>query len=110
MVVEIPKSAHIGMKWVWTRPLVLAPQTKKVPNRIQNTRVFDASRKAVKAAETIDVAGGAAGTGAVPSSPTGRRPRSDGRLLMNSNTIAAAMASITHMVPMAARHPNASVR
>ena len=32
------------MKCTWIRPLVLAPQMKNVKNRIQNTRVFAASR------------------------------------------------------------------
>src|SRR6202158_6129615 len=44
-----PKSRHIGIRCTWIRPLVLAPQMKNVPNRIQNTRVFAASRNAPSA-------------------------------------------------------------
>ena len=58
------------MRWVWIRPKVLAPQMKKVPNRIQNTGVRDASLSAVKAAAAIALlGGGAGGCGCEPSSP-----------------------------------------
>src|SRR3979490_2733266 len=39
----MPKSRHIGIKCTWTRPLVEAPQMKKVANRIQKTLDFEAS-------------------------------------------------------------------
>lgn len=32
-----PKSPQIEIQWVWIRPLVERPQTKKLPNRIQKT-------------------------------------------------------------------------
>jgi hypothetical protein len=64
-----PKSAQSGMKCVWISPLVLAPQMKKLANRIQNTRVRAASRNAVigenSAAAKEDVVAGGGAAGAV---------------------------------------------
>jgi len=60
---------------------------KKVANRIQNTRVFEASRRVPRAAAMIGaVFGGGAGSGSVPVSPNGLKPRSLGRSRISSNT------------------------
>jgi hypothetical protein len=60
----MPKSRHIGIKCTWTRPLVEAPQMKKVANRIQNTRDFAASRSVPSAAAMIGALfGGGTGSG-----------------------------------------------
>ncbi len=83
----MPKSRHIGIRWTWTRPLVEAPQTKKVANRIQNTEDLEESRSVPSAAAMIGaLAGGGAGSGAVPSSPNGRRPTSLGRSRITIST------------------------
>jgi hypothetical protein len=64
-----------------TRPLVEAPQMKKVKNRIQNTGDVETSRSVPSAAAMIGAEfGGGAGSGSLPSSPNGRKPtRSGGR-------------------------------
>ena len=49
-----PKLTQNGIKCGWIRPLVLAPQMKKVPDRTQNTRVLAACRSASMAAKAID--------------------------------------------------------
>ena len=51
------------------------------------------------------VLGGGAGSGAVPLSPNGRRPRSLGRSRMIISTAKAATASITHTSASAIRQP-----
>ncbi len=79
---------------------------KKVPNRIQNTFVFEASRKVPSAAAMIGALFGGGDTiGSVPSSPYGRRPRSLGRSRMIIATAKAATASITQISASAFRQP-----
>src|SRR5437763_1386307 len=52
---------------------------KNVPNRIQNTGVFDPSFSALNAAAVIaPLGGGGGGSGSAPSSPTARCPTSLG--------------------------------
>jgi hypothetical protein len=69
------------IRCTWIRPLVLAPQMKKVANRIQNTGTSRHRAAVPSAAAMIGaVFGGGAGSGSVPSSPNGRsRRRSAGR-------------------------------
>ncbi len=84
---------------------------KKVPNRIQNTRVFAASRNAPSAAAMIGALfGGGTGSGCVPLSPNGRSPTSLGRSRITSSTAKAATPSITHTSASAIRQPIRSVR
>ena len=102
----MPKSRHIGIRCTWTRPLVEAPQMKKVANRIQNTWDFEASRKVPSAAAMIGVLfGGGAGSGSVPSSPNGRKPTSLGRSRMTSRTKNAETPSMTQTSESATRQP-----
>ena len=69
-----PKSAQSEMKWVWTSPLVLSPQTKKVPASTQKVRLPEASLSALSVAPKTGFAG-AGGMGR-PLSPYETRPRS----------------------------------
>ena len=79
---------------------------KKVANSTQNTRDFEASRRVPSAAATIGALfGGGAGSGSVPSSPNGRRPRSLGRSRMIISTAKAATPSTTQTRPSAIRQP-----
>ena len=55
------------------------------------------------------VLGGGGGSGAVPSSPNGRKPTSPGRSRISSSTADAATASITHISASAIRQPIRSV-
>ena len=48
----MPKSLQSGMKWVCISPTVESPQMAKVPNRIQKTRLAEASASAPKALRT----------------------------------------------------------
>jgi len=83
---------------------------KNVANRIQNTRVFAASRSAPSAAAMIGaVLGAGAGNGSVPSSPYGLKPRSLGRSRMIMSTAKAATPSIPHISASATRQPIRSV-
>jgi hypothetical protein len=91
--------------------LVLAPQMKKVANRIQNTGNFEASRSVPSAAATIGtLLGDGAGSGCVPASPNGLRPTSLGRSRMTSKTANAATPSMAQTSASAIRQPNRSVR
>ena len=83
---------------------------KKVANKIQNTRVFAASRSAPSAAAMIGaLSGGGAGSGCVPSSPNGRSPTSPGRSRITNSTARAATASMTQISASAIRQPIRSV-
>ena len=80
---------------------------KKVANRIQNTRDFEASRNVPSAAAMIGALfGGGAASGSVPSSPNGRKPRSLGRSRIIISTANAATPSITQTSASAIRQPN----
>ena len=79
---------------------------KNVANRIQNTLDFEASRRVPSAVAMIGALfGGGAGSGSVPSSPNGRRPRSLGRSRMIISTAKAATPSMTHTKASASRQP-----
>src|SRR5688572_12076105 len=93
-IAEMPTSWHAAIKCVPMSPLVLAPQMKNVPARIQNAGVRDATAKASSGG--IALAGVAGG----PSTawPYGASPTSAGRSRMKNHTItkttAAAAATI----------------
>ena len=60
----IPLSPHSEMKCVCTSPLVLSPQMKKVPPRIQKVLLDEASRSITKGVRQVMVNAG--GGGAAP--------------------------------------------
>src|SRR5690349_13674400 len=123
---------HAGIRCVPTSPLVLAPQTKNVPARIQNTRerlaIANAESAATKgfsagAVETAEVAlapsrptgptdaSAPAATPAAPAAapaPIGRNPLSSGRSRIQMNTIGVRHTAAAAIVITAALHPDAS--
>ena len=56
----MPKSPQSGTKWVWIRPLVLAPQMKKVKNSTQNVGTVAASLRTASGVVNSDIKGGCA--------------------------------------------------
>ena len=64
-----PKSPHSEMKCVWIRPLVLRPQTKKVPNNTQNVRLPETPRSTWSGARNDGRGMAGATTGACGSAP-----------------------------------------
>ncbi len=76
VVVGIPWSCAAGMKWVPTRPLVVAPQIAKPPASSQNGLVRAAPRRASIAVRAALPVRGGGGTSSSP--PYGGRPTSAG--------------------------------
>ena len=86
-----------GMKWVWIRPLVEAPQIAKVPASSQNGPVRTADSSTVTARRAAPGTGGGLGTNS--AAPYGFWPTSAGwscsRSHTNGTTASAASATVT---------------
>ncbi len=103
MVTGMPWSCAAGMKWVPTRPAVVAPQIANEPASSQNARVRAASRstRSERASALPVTAGGAGGSVA----PRGSRPRSAGRSRISSRTGTATAVAASETTTTAVRQP-----
>ena len=110
---SMPLSPHKVMKCVCTRPLVLSPQIKKVPAKIQNVCVLAASAKAINGVLKFKAKVGPdaefAALAALGNSPNDVKPISDGRLLINRMTNSAIKAQPTTIGRTETRQPTFSI-
>ncbi len=103
---EMPWSMEWGMRWVPIRPVEVAPQTKKLPARSQNSGTRSA-RDMIPPSRTLPPAAraGAGPAGAAAGAPKGRSPTSAGSLRIRNKTgtrISAATAASSRLL---ARQP-----
>ena len=98
----MPWSPQAGMKCVPIKPLVLAPQMKKVPKRSQKSRCRAARARAPNAVDTgfPPRSSGASSLALPGAAPYGRRPISSGRSRMKS-----AMGTATTIAAPASTYP-----
>ncbi len=103
VVTGMPWSWAAGMKWVPTRPAVVAPQIAKEPASSQNAllRVESRSTRSVRASALPSATG--AGGGSV--APYGRRPRSAGRSRISRSTGTATAVAARDTTTTAVRQP-----
>ena len=104
-------SPQSEMKCVCTSPLVLRPQMKKVPARIQKVRLDDASRSTRNGVRQFIVTAAVTGMAAACSAlwPYGSKPRSDGRLRTKANASSAITMAPKNTGTTAERQPQCSI-
>lgn len=112
VVSGMPWSWAAGMKWVPTRPFVLAPQIAKPMARYQKCRVRAASRSTRTARAAAPPSGvrtaGVRTTGSV--APSAVRPISSGVSLSRNHTSGTTASAAAATVSEAHRHPCISVK
>src|ERR1700716_2333700 len=103
----MPKSPHKVTKWVWMSPLVLAPQTKNVPNRIQKlgTRATSLSTTIGVSNKALKLESRFAVDGSGSSEPKGNWPTSEGALRINAITATIVTANAAQTINIVILHP-----
>ena len=103
-------SCAADTKWVWTRPFVDSPHTKKLPKSNQKAPLRHASPSAPNAACTgrTSLPDGAASSS--PVAPYGSNPMSDGRSRRNSTTMGTTASAPMAIVTPTHRQPTPSAR
>src|SRR5256885_12604639 len=92
-----------GIRWVPIKPLVLAPHTKKLPARIQNSRERAAQNRPPSGERAT--LGSAGDPGGPPRAPYGSRPTSEGRSLNHTSTTKNTAAAAPATMYVALRQP-----